>query len=77
MNDFDRGLMQIAGIVLVVGVICGIATTRLYLAIWPAPKVSQSLSACKPSAGQCAYDGSGVYCLLPADKTPVRTGEKK
>jgi len=34
-------------------------------------------SSCKPAPGQCAYDGNGVYCLLPTDKTPLRNGEPK
>lgn len=34
-------------------------------------------SSCQPAPGQCAYDGYGVYCLLPPDKTPVRNGEPK
>jgi len=34
-------------------------------------------SSCKPAPGKCAFDGYGVYCMLPHDRAPLRHGEQK
>lgn len=38
---------------------------------------TQPASYCTPAPGQCAFDGYGVYCLLPPDRAPLRNGEPK
>ena len=73
--EINKGIATLVICLFVTGTVCGFALATLQIALKPEVEIP----ACKPlpSAGQCAYDGAGVYCLLPAEKVKPRWGEKK
>ena len=62
----------------ILGFVSGILITAVKYEL-SSTQSPQPQSQCKPTPGQCAFDGYGVYCLLPRTEPskPLRNGEPK